>query len=1349
MRQYLKKLRVSGLAAILTASTTLAGMPITTVYAATKPRVTIPGVVAQSAAPQGVTVQGKSADALIVNEKAVQNSLETIETVRKSGNREDHIKARNLIATLQPIDRLKLYVELVGDYYLKNYRTRGFRFFNAEKYLAANEDVRLDALRYSPYDIYAYALKHYLEKGILEGRSSGTDFDPMVAILVKPEIMFDIISTSDVSIPETLYSSFTQMTGKTTTDSYSILQGSLTVVSKADSSAAAPAISSSFAGSGSSSDSDEAVLNGVNNWDDDQAGITSGDTGNSKPADRPAITGDLNNGGTADTGRVDPKPQPVVVDDNGDSSGGGNTEEVNKFEEEKEPRIPSYVNNKSVNINPYVLYRDNYDNTSFSFTTYNPFDNRNNNKDVDVRFMGENYGKAKKLSQDKKYTLMLYICAADMEEDENNRKLSAELVSLMQADMTNVNVILCVGGTGSYGNSLMNADSTDGSTYGASDFRSGIYYLNPSALSDIRERLMNVNTDEGDAMYQLAGTMNGTDLSQGLHFDDIITSDSCIQLVSVSAVDMADPSFLAGYINLSTNLFPADDYGLILSGHAGGLEEGVIRTDAYEQESTSFEANELTAYELESALAATDLYRDKSVNADGKLGMILYDADLMGSTAQAYNTKDYYRYMIASEESVSGHTSYGELVTGLNADVAAGVSNSEIAIHIAEVCNKDQTSHHGSDGVHVDSVAVFSSEDMEVMCDNINELSRELSGILGADVYTGSNFKNDVFMAVRAAALSCYPTSGSDADGYYGEFRDQTKYVDIGELLTHVKYNLSKVSKDGYDKKDNKEYETLLLRLDKVLNSGFLTFLAIYNSNTGGIYKYAEYSAIPLNYTMDVKNNIWTDIRADKDGIRDYLYGSSIYMPLSGSIDDFKTSDYYKYYKDADLNDYVEFIRDYLIYFNDKSGYAKKITSLKDELADLSKSGDINKLVKQVSDTDSSSLRKVVDDNGDTRSFLSFAIADSYEEVGLTAPENSTGNPMLDILETQSTITMAAVHKQRYAASQGDKDGYLEVDMICAEAPVTPFAFALESNTISFDVMDPTRSIIDAMIMEGKAAYSDNDLDWQFVLRSDKESDETGKLEILETVFSEAEDISDADTITVSGRFVQSDDKEGEGYHVFKVTDEDGTQYSYQGSVLTVTDEEGNQSYEKADGVIAVSAYHYVLKEDPDGSGTYVKVKLEDLNGVGDEFYDTYEHKLIIKTGIPVAQQVDDKGTTDAAGTAYSIDLTGDGTYSDLGYIVESEYEADADMGSDPLPYIEIADENETEGIGVFVAKESTDDTSGTAVNDTTGQATDEAAAVAIDNCAPQEAIVGSIREDAEPEESSSDDDTDEVHDEE
>ncbi|MCR5001093.1 MAG: hypothetical protein K6A71_04770 [Lachnospiraceae bacterium] len=1250
----LKKILSKSITGLIIVSTLISGVPATTVYAA-------PGTYAsaQASADVQMSFNRQGADAA-----AVEKAINAVNKARRTGNREDIKAALELIAALSPASRLKLYVILSKDYYLKNYRNTGFRYFNAEKYLAANEDVRLSALESSPDDIYAYALEHYLERGIFEGRSCETDVDPLLEILVNPEVLNEIVHPSDTAIPDVMYRAFVRTTGKTTTESYSVLPGTLSLVERADTVspvASAPIISTTS--NSSSGEHDDAAGSAKNDFD-------------------PAIINNI-------------YAVPAAGGNTNIQAGGSDARNNERTgadivpEPEIEYRLPQYINNKSRDITPYSLYRDSFNNVSFSFTTYNPFDNINNNKNVNVRFMGENYRRAKELSQGKKYTLMLYFCGTNLESDPYNRSVTGEIVSMLQADMSNVNVILCVGGTKSYGSSYINNDAEDGSTFGASNLRSGIYYLNPDALSAIRERLSGVNTDKGDAMYQLEGTKEGTDLSQGLHFDDIITADSCIQLVSTSAVDMADPSFLAGFINLSTNLFPAENYGLTLSDHGGGLDDGVIFPDTLNDGVNVFEENGITVYELESALASTDLYRNKSVSEDGKFGLIFYNACLMGSTGQAYNTKNYYRYMVASEETSSGHTSYHHLISDLSQYVELGRNDREIAIRTAQIYEEYPATHHGYDKYFVGSVAAFSSEDMDTLCDNLNALSRELSGILGTEDHSASGMKNDVFMALRKASLSCYPTNGADVDEYYASYLKRTKYVDIGELLTHVKYNLSIVSLDNYTDGDREAFDRLMEKLDNTLNSGFLAYLSMYNTETGGIHKSGDDVSIPLNYTMDVERNIWTDIRADRNGVRDYLYGSSIYMPLKESVSDYKNSNYYRYFKDTELNGYVEFIDDYLTYLNDENGYAKKISDLKNELSALG----VNKLIVGQDHDQGSSLRGITDDDGNGRYYLSFKIADSYDEAHLAAPEHSTGSPMLDILETQPYMMLSAVHKQTFRATneRDNTTGELEVNMICAEEAVTPFAIALDSSTISFDVTDATKSIINGITLEGKAWNSESrlagDSDWQFVLRSYLEYDSEEKSRATGVLYGTND--SNIETMTVYGCALTDDnEKIYDSYHFFRKND--SGDYVYSGSVS-----ERDHVYTRIDNVDAIAAYHYVIQTEEDGKLT--KKTLENVAGIDVGFFAVSgtDDKPYLEFDICITEKREGDDEFSGRATGYYVDIPGnrDG-YTVMGDIGGYGF-GTVNAGNGPLDEISISNENtaEIDSVGRYITTDRAADT--------------------------------------------------------
>ena len=286
MKNHLNKIYSFTFAVILTASSVLAGMPATTTFAAS----------AQYAV-ETVPRSGQK-----VNEVLVKEALEAIKKVRQTGSGEDYIIACNLIALLRPIDKLRLYAELTGNYYLANYKNTGFGFFDAERYLAANEDVRTDALRYSPDDIYAYAVNHYIEYGITKGRYSGTSFDPMVAIL------YDIILASDNTVSDTLYESFVHKTGKTTTDKYTVLPDSLIVIG----------------------------IDGIN--------VEDSSDDDSTPASFPSFSESI---GTVSKSTVSNSPE--------------NPDAEEQQEVQKEYRERKYINNLARDITPYTLYKDSFD----------------------------------------------------------------------------------------------------------------------------------------------------------------------------------------------------------------------------------------------------------------------------------------------------------------------------------------------------------------------------------------------------------------------------------------------------------------------------------------------------------------------------------------------------------------------------------------------------------------------------------------------------------------------------------------------------------------------------------------------------------------------------------------------------------------------------------------------------------------------------------------------------------------------------------------------------------------------------------------------------------------------------
>ncbi|MCR5404088.1 MAG: hypothetical protein K6E91_09785 [Butyrivibrio sp.] len=1273
----------------------------------------LPGSISYADNAVGITFQSAA-----YNEGAVDKAYSAVMTAKKSGKQSDKDAASELVKALSPTNKVRLYIKLSKDYYQKNYKKAGFKFFDVKKYLEANPDVRKAAENAGVGDIEAYALDHYLEIGVYEARGSKTEFDPVEVIISKPGILVDVLFDSK-PLPEAIFDRYVKGTGRNHTNDIVV-------------SFAAPTDSKGKI------EDDPSVYVLYVYGDEDEDGYTDPELlSDPKSSKDEEASPDKGEGASKTTPKTTENEYDYDDDESDDDNPGGDGtgSDDSDYDDDDDdyvdpsrdirptptptptptPKSP-YINAKTEKVTPYKLYENSSGISIFSFEASDAFSNPNAGEKVDVVFFGDNYEKVRELAKGKKYTLMIYFCGTDLERKENYRKVTIELADIIKGDASNVNVILCVGGTTDYKSTYVNKDSSEPSI-GLSGLKTGIYYLNPEGLSDdVRQRLSEVDVLSAANRPFLFGTQEDVDNKvKGLRIDDIITKDSLIQLSATTAIDMGDPSLLAGFINLSTNLFPAQDYGLILSDHGGGVQSGICFSDSLVVEGeTLIKGSSLTTPELEGALAATDLYSNKGRTAsDGKFGLIMFDACLMGSTELAYNLKDYYRYMLASEEITYGTVEYGKLLNTINSGVGNNDSDKNIAIEIDKGYS-ETTWHKGSKHTlsQIGSMAVFSSDDMDDMYSRINVLSRNLTDILNSSEYSQA-VRDDVFKAIRKAAISCYPTvrGGSEASSIV----ETTGFVDIGEFMLFLKTNLDALNytAGNYSDADIAILDKIKTALDEVLDTGFISYLSIQNMyGLAALEKEGEDGSISLNYNIDSAKDIWTDVRTGNTGKRDYIYGSSIYLPLQTTDEEYKKSKYYEFYANSDLKDYVGFVDAFVNYYNTAGGYRDNMVELAKELTETKM---YSKLITLEKGTDGDF--SVISDAGRDYAYITFKVADSYEEVGMTAPQHSTGNPLMDILETQGSIQVAAIHKEYFKAfNEGDKDEtYLAVNMVCAESALQDFNVALDTNTITLDVTSARNSVITGMSLEGTVFESGTDAkkgskDWQFVLKSKLEASDNDKQKAINVVFENPKSINTEDILSICGGYIQSieipdansgetltvEEKGEDAYHLFKLRDNNN--YDYSG---TVTLNNGDASL--VDNVIAISAYHYVMAEVEDAEGNIIasKKKLEDLDGIEEGYFTTPEggaDSLVLKTNINVTEYIkseDGKGGWTPEKTGYVLGFGGDiaGTdpyYSEPGYHTsENDYNGGLDTGKGPLDIdFEKLNDDQIALIGQLVSEE-------------------------------------------------------------
>ena len=109
----------------------------------------------------------------------------------RMGSREDTLAWR-----LRVIHRILRFLEYNRDYYLGHFREPEFPWFHAETYLLRNPEVRAQivsgyaarGITPSEEQILEGAVRHYLDRGALEGKASCSAFDPVWAIVADPEI---------------------------------------------------------------------------------------------------------------------------------------------------------------------------------------------------------------------------------------------------------------------------------------------------------------------------------------------------------------------------------------------------------------------------------------------------------------------------------------------------------------------------------------------------------------------------------------------------------------------------------------------------------------------------------------------------------------------------------------------------------------------------------------------------------------------------------------------------------------------------------------------------------------------------------------------------------------------------------------------------------------------------------------------------------------------------------------------------------------------------------------------------------------------------------------------------------
>ena len=201
---------------------------------------------------------------------------------------------------------------------------------------------------------------------------------------------------------------------------------------------------------------------------------------------------------------------------------------------------------------------------------------------IDVcRELGLDYSGVKPLLSEKEQTILIYMVGSNLESEDGCASL--DLLELLESDVDTAkcNVVIFTGGTNQW-------QST-------------------------------ISASSNSVMY-LVGKGENRDYYTAMRTN--------------AAMDMADPTTLAYFLNIAYRMFPAKQYNLVLWDHGGGVLG--YATDEISR-------HHMGLYGLADALEHTPFKKNP-------LEWVAFDACLMGSLEVAVAVKNYARYLVASEE---------------------------------------------------------------------------------------------------------------------------------------------------------------------------------------------------------------------------------------------------------------------------------------------------------------------------------------------------------------------------------------------------------------------------------------------------------------------------------------------------------------------------------------------------------------------------------------------------------------------------------------------------------------------------------------------------------------------------
>ena len=728
----------------------------------------------------------------------------------------------------------------------------------------------------------------------------------------------------------------------------------------------------------------------------------------------------------------------------------------------------------------------------------------------------------------KQYTVMVYLCGTDLETGQNEEGTRDIMKMLSQEyDMDKINVLLCAGGTSSWKNTYMSKDGNDNCDNDG--VRCNIYYLNPAS-----EELKNISNRVD------IGKKREDDITKNL----VLNEDTLRLLVSLDPTDMGEDELLAGFINFSSEYFPAENYGAILWNHGGGINGRICFSDSNEEEGVT--GSGITAEELECALASSTLGKNCE-----KLGFIGFDACMMGSTELAYNISPYCEYMVGSMEYTSGGWSYGDIFQYISKQEERDTLNKDIALMIADKYYETHSDNYDN----VASIACYDLKEMQTTVDQINTVSDSILELYNKEIYPQHpELASECYRILKQAKLHSYE-NGTDVKWSTYQYVDQNSFFTylknaFGEL--EEDYRIQQEEEWSTDAQKAAETEILVEHLenlqtdiDEILKNDALLF-------AGAHYYGQEVFRKTEGDTGIDYSDFWKELRGEA------IAGTNIYMP-------------YDAIAGADMETYRE--------MNLMDGYTRLLNQYMEQAGSQEEKERIERLIQEVDYADIFEAPALKTTEKGNVPYLQVQVKAEYEEG--KKPEDGE-DPYTDFADTLSAMK---VYISNYQDLPSDQDNQYK-DMVIADAKINFSSMTGENKQINV-VLELLENVV-GYLAQGELWQDDATVVWDWARESYLELDDniSNKSERINKLFSSDEEKLDATAWkTVSGmsyakytegELEKLEDGKDAILYFKKVFSADSEEYHYEYQGASIEDE---NSYSLADNA-AISFYHYYISEE-------------------------------------------------------------------------------------------------------------------------------------------------------------------------